>query len=208
MLLSILIAAIPDRYHLAHGLLYSLLESQAVARRPDVELLYVMDNRRRSVGAKRNALLDMAKGDYVCFIDDDDMVATDYVQKITAAIAVGRKCVPPADVIVFPQRATIDGGVVHECTYSLDYFIQRPPEARRQLAQTPDPNVLQWTGPPAHTMAWRRGLLDGVRFEEKNFGEDTAWVDRACEKAVSELKIEGEPLYYYNFSSRNSATRG
>ena len=69
MLWSILIAAIPERYHSVHGLLHSLLEQQSVARMQDVELLYLMDNRRRSVGEKRNALLQLAHGDYLSFID-------------------------------------------------------------------------------------------------------------------------------------------
>jgi len=203
-----LIAAIPERFHSVQPLLYSLLESQSVARRPDVELCYLMDNRRRSVGAKRNALLDLSRGEYVSFIDDDDEVATDYVQKIAAAIAAGRRSSPPADVICFPQKATIQpAGVVHECSYSLAHFRSRPPESRRQLAPSDKPNTLLWTGPPAHTMAWRREIVKDTRFEERNFGEDTAWVDAVCAAAKTEIQLECEPLYFYRFDEAVTATR-
>ena len=189
MLWSILIAAIPERFHHVQPLLYSLLESQAVARRPEVELLYLLDNRRRAVGAKRNALLSSARGEYIAFVDDDDAVASDYVQKIVSAISHARKADPPADVICFPQRATLDPhGVIHECTYSLAHFRDRKPEARRQLAASDRPNILLWSGPPAHTMVWRREVVADIRFDERNFGEDTAWVDAACAKAADLLR--------------------
>jgi len=208
MLWSILICQIPERYHSAQGLLHSLLEQQSVARMQDVELLTFMDTKRRSVGAKRNVLLDAAQGEYLCFIDDDDEVATDYVQKIYRLIAKTRKEETPADVICFPQRCTLMGkGVVHECTYSIAHWKDREPDKRRGLAQTETPNVLAWSGPPAHTMVWRRKLAQSAKFPEKNFGEDVDWVDAVCEKAKTEICINGEPLYYYNFDEQKTATR-
>jgi glycosyltransferase involved in cell wall biosynthesis len=208
VLWSILIPAIPERYHAAHGLLFSLLESQSVMRMHDVELLYVMDNRRRSVGQKRNDLMAMALGEYVTFIDDDDEVATDYVQKIYRQIAKTRKEETPADVICFPQRCTLaPSGVVHMCSYSIAHWKDRAPENRRILEKTDEPNTLAWSGPPAHTMAWRRDLVKDFRFPARNFGEDVNWVDAVCSKAKSEIVLNGEPLYHYKFSETGTATR-
>ena len=206
MLWSILICAIPCRYHSVQGLLFNLLETQSVARMPDIELLYLMDNKRRSVGAKRNALLAMAQGEYISFVDDDDDVAPDYVQKIHAAIAKARKT--DIDVICFPQRATLSpAGVIHECTYSLAHYKQRKPDKRRLLAAGPAENTLLWTGPPSHTMAWRREIVQDILFPEKNFGEDVTWVDLACEKAEAEMVLTGKPLYFYAFDEGKTATR-
>ena len=225
MLWSILIAAIPERYHSVQGLLHSLLETQSVARRPDVELLYLMDNRRRTVGAKRNDLLGMAKGEYISFIDDDDEVATDYVERILGMIMKTRKNIVackgsghditmPADVICFPQRAILQpANITHECTYSLQHWKECEPEKRRKLEQIPDgkggvtQNTLAWSGPPAHTMVWRRETVQGIKFPEKQFGEDVDWVDQACEKAKTELVLNGAPLYFYKFDESKTATR-
>ena len=52
----------------------------------DVEVIWLGDNMRWSVGVKRNHLLNMASGDYVCSLDDDDWVATDYVDSILSAL--------------------------------------------------------------------------------------------------------------------------
>ncbi len=208
MLWSILIASIPERYHSAQGLLYSLLEAQSVSRMHDVELLVLMDNKRRPVGAKRNSLLSMARGEYISFIDDDDEVASDYVQKIYRTIAETRKSDKPADVICFGQRTTLSpANVTHECTYSLKHWKDRKPSKRRALATTDTPNVLAWSGPPAHTMVWRRDLANEHLFPEKNFGEDCDWVDAVCADAETEIVLYGEPLYHYKFSETGTATR-
>jgi len=239
MLWSILICGIPERYHLVQPLLHSLLEKQSVARMPDVELLFLMDNKRRPVGAKRNDMLAMAVGEYVSFIDDDDLVSDDYVQKIYRQIVEARKfadveddgknpcskcesrhhtnggCLDRfIDVICFPQRATLQpANVIHECTYSLAYWKDREPDKRRALAPIPGDDgkprqdALAWTGPPAHTMVWRRAILEGVRFPEKNFQEDVDFVDQACELAKNEIVMNGEPLYFYRFNEATTATR-
>jgi glycosyltransferase involved in cell wall biosynthesis len=173
------------------------LETQGVARHPDIELLYLMDNRRRTVGAKRNALLNAACGDYVSFIDDDDMVAGDYVVRVLDAL----RRHPDVDVICFPQRATlVQQGVIHECRYSLA-------NKTRELKPTAQPNVFAWTGPPAHTMIWRREVIGTSRFPEIQFSEDVAFVDEVCARAASEAQIEGPPMYLYNFDAERSATR-
>lgn len=208
MLWSILVAAIPERYHSAQGLLFSLFESQGIARMADVQLVYLMDNRRMSVGEKRNELLRMAKGEYISYIDDDDEVAPDYVQRIYQTIVKTRKSESPADIICFPQRATLHpANVTHECTYSLAHWRDRKPEERRMLSPSDKPNVLNWSGPPAHTMIWRREVVKDARFPEQNFGEDVPWVDAVCAKAKTEIVLNGQPLYFYKFSETGTATR-
>lgn len=214
MLWSILIGGIPERFHIAHGLLHNLLETQAVSRMPDIELLYLLDNKRRPVGDKRNDLLASARGLYVSFIDDDDTVADDYVRRIYRAILESKRAKVLPDVICFRQIANIgDTGVVHDCSYSLSHFKGQPPERRRTLAVahdksgTPLPNVLRWSGPPAHTQVWRREIALTARFPSKTFGEDVDWVDSVCEAATTELQLDGEPLYTYRFDPNKSATR-
>ena len=211
---SILIAAIPERYHLMQPLLFSLLETQHVSRMSDVELVVFLDNKRRSVGEKRNALLDIANGEYISMIDDDDEVSPDYVRRVHDSLQQAKRTGKMPDVVCFGQRATlVQQGITHECTYSLACWRDRKPEERRQLAPAYDekgatlPNVLLWTGPPSHTMAWRRDVIGDARFPETQFGEDVAWVDAVCERAKGEMQLGGAPLYFYKFDSERSATR-
>ena len=47
-----------------------------------VEIVHFLDDRRHTIGAKRNWLLDRARGQFVVFIDDDDDVNDRYVSLI------------------------------------------------------------------------------------------------------------------------------
>lgn len=78
--LSILIATIPERRDQFEKLVNDLT-------RWPIEVL--SDNRPRmavSVGLKRQSLLEIAQGDYVCFHDDDDWHSPNYVPLMLKAI--------------------------------------------------------------------------------------------------------------------------
>jgi glycosyltransferase involved in cell wall biosynthesis len=51
-----------------------------------IEIITETDNGENSVGKKRNNVIDKAKGEYVCFIDDDDMITDIYVSKTLKAL--------------------------------------------------------------------------------------------------------------------------
>ena len=67
--LSILILSIPSRIKQLETLLEKL-ENQFDDDR--VEILVMLDNKSFHIYEKRNELLDMARGEYLCFLDDDD----------------------------------------------------------------------------------------------------------------------------------------
>jgi glycosyltransferase involved in cell wall biosynthesis len=196
ILLSVLVPGIPERLlkdgESSAGMLYEL--SWKAEGRP-VEIVYLMDNRKMSVGRKRNILLSIVQGRYFAFVDDDDRVADDYVDRLLETI--GKM---DADVIVFDQLCThVKTGVREFCRYGLGMEYTRTPRAT--------PNEYDWTGLPAHTMAWRTETVNMVEFPDGNFAEDTSWVKQACTRAKTEYRIDGWTGYYYNFDSESSATR-
>jgi glycosyltransferase involved in cell wall biosynthesis len=89
MKLSILIATIESRFHQFNILLEHLKEQKVEG----VEILSYSDNKQISIGNKRQALLNKARGEYVCFIDDDDWVPSTYISKIMEGINNGVDCV-------------------------------------------------------------------------------------------------------------------
>jgi hypothetical protein len=163
-----------------------------LSRHESVEVLYLMDNMKMSVGRKRNILLSIAQGEWFTFVDDDDEVAQDYVPRLLAAIEQAGD----AGVIVFPQDCIHeDTGEVEHCTYGLNLPYSKQGD--------------QWTGLPAHTQCWRTDVVQDVEFPEQNFREDTDWVKRACGKVTGEYRIEVDhPLYTYHFDPARSRTRG
>ena len=51
-----------------------------------MEIIGLFDNKKRSVGEKRQDLLNLAKGQYLVFIDDDDRISDDYISSIIQAM--------------------------------------------------------------------------------------------------------------------------
>lgn len=89
MKLSILIGTIESRSEQFSSLLMYLNNQKT----KDVEILSLCDNKEISIGAKRQHLLEMAKGDYVSFIDDDDWCSHNYVSNILEAIKTKPDCI-------------------------------------------------------------------------------------------------------------------
>ena len=82
MRLSVLICSHPERKPLLDRMV-SHLESQKQA---GVEIVYEFNSDYLSRGITRNKLLDRAKGQYCCFVDDDDVVSDDYIEQILKAL--------------------------------------------------------------------------------------------------------------------------
>ncbi len=62
----------------------------------------MMDNKKRTLGYKRNEMLYLAKGEYVVFIDDDDEISSDYVTTLLEATRSN------ADVLCYNVEISID----------------------------------------------------------------------------------------------------
>ena len=98
--LSILTPTIPSRKEQLSKLTEKI--AKQIGDLP-VEHLVFSDNRTRTIGAKRQALLDIARGEYIAFVDDDDDIKPDYVAEILSAIQQG------PDVITFEQDSYYNG---------------------------------------------------------------------------------------------------
>jgi GT2 family glycosyltransferase len=191
MKLSILICSLSKRLidfaYLCHKLEYQ-------AKGKPVEILWLGDNRSMSVGEKRNKLLAMSKGEYVCFVDDDDMVEDDYVDEILKGIEKN------PDVVCFNvgfRNAEI-GGEEKPAIFSIqNKFNENFDDKRIRM--------------PNHLMAVKREHALKAGFTEKSFGEDTDYGLRLRGNSGREsvLKTEhhcGKVLYHYRFDPRTSAT--
>ena len=84
---SILIPTIPGREKTLQRLLESIHEkTRRLAPEMKYELCLSFDTGGQSVGAKRQALLQGAKGKYMSFIDDDDEITDAYIEDVWAMI--------------------------------------------------------------------------------------------------------------------------
>lgn len=87
--LSVLIPTIESRREVFSNLLIYLNNIKT----DEVEIVSLCDNKQMNIGTKRNELLKLAKGEYVCFIDDDDWLPKDYFELVMEGINEGVDCV-------------------------------------------------------------------------------------------------------------------
>lgn len=87
---SVLIPTIPGREQSLQTLLASIREKVGrIAPHLRVEYSINFDNREKSIGRKRQELLQAAKGKYMSFIDDDDAITDAYIEDLRDTIAGG-----------------------------------------------------------------------------------------------------------------------
>ncbi len=153
-----------------------------------VEILHSLDNREHSVGAKRNALHRQARGEYLCFVDDDDKVADWYVQRIFDGLSTNPDCVSLTGIITQPGKNPRT--FIHSVRYDR-YFEEN--------------NV--YYRPPNHLNPIRSSLARSVPFPDRFHGEDTDWALQLCRRGVLRDEFEiNEPYYFYLFDPRKSET--
>ena len=184
-LLSILIPTVPERAEKFKRLMDDL---DAQARGHKVEILSFCDNKTRSIGAKRNALLQAAEGKYVAFVDDDDDVSPDYVATLVDMAKVD------VDVLTFRQLAQWN-----DATSTIEFRINYPVAA----VFRPGCTTKRF---PWHCCAWRRELAQECVFTDKDFGEDLDWVNQANELVKTEAYTP-KVLHYYTHKDETSLAK-
>lgn len=190
MLFTILIPSIPSRLGMLAEL-YKRLQAQVDKVAPkDVEILSFLDNKRRSVGLKRDGLVQLAHGDFLAFVDDDDVVYDDYVLEILNAIRAN----PNADVIVFNEDVSINGGNIFTCRFGIEYENQQC----RTDANGKWQNI---TRKPFQSCVWRTPLAQSEHFPNVSWGEDWDWCKRLIPKVKIQHRIE-KTLMCYRYSDR------
>lgn len=177
MRLSILIPSIPSRFERAVKLYNEIL---AMCEGLDIEVLMLTDNKKRTIGEKREALKNMSQGKYFMFVDDDDSLLS--VKEIYEATE------QDVDVITFKQRCFNNDGSEFIVTFGLGNEIEH---------NTIEGNYLDCNRPPFHVCAWHR-YYKRISFPMVNYGEDGVWSKLVNSIAVNEVHID-KVLHSYNF---------
>ena len=173
--LSILIATMPKRFD-SYANLIRMIYKQYTGSEIEIISDNVLDY---NIGAKRNKLLQLAKGDYIVFIDDDDTVSDDYVSKILQAIETGPDCVGISGTI------TTNGQNEQQWHISKDYG-----------SWFEQDSIYYRT--PNHISPVRRELALQVGFPEISHGEDYVYSIGLIPILKTETKILGN-LYHYDY---------
>lgn len=177
LMLSILIPSLPERSGTL-AVLQEELKRQTVGR--PVEVLVLTDNKKRTVGDKRNALIALAKGEYVVFVDDDDRVADHYVESLLSTIETSDE----PDCVVFDTMVYSGGKPFRLCKYGVEYEHGISEQCYYRK--------------PIHLMCYKRDLALRHSFENISYGEDDEWASRASRDINKQVRIN-KVLYHYDW---------
>ena len=184
MKLSILVPTMPSRASYLKRLKRSL-NGQIT---DDVELLVFEGDPSQSIGSKRNALLEMAKGDYIAFVDDDDIVAHYYVSSILEAVKTSPDVV--GIHLLHYEDYSLRGLTYHSLQFK-EWFDE---------PNTGHPLIRNYYRNPNHINPVKRELALQVKFPEINMGEDKDYSMRLKPLLSREVYIS-DPIYAYLFRS-------
>lgn len=186
-MISILIPSIPQRLDRLKELIQKY-EAYISRYQVDAEIISLIDTKRMSVGEKRNALVDLAKGQYWVMSDDDDELTESYFGLIYKARYSG----PDPDVITYLQSARIN-----EDRSTVKFGLKNVNE---ELVKDGITNRPAW-----HCCTWRKEAVKDARFDSTlNWGEDDLFQRTANQLAKTEIHIP-EICHIYEHDSNLTA---
>lgn len=189
--LSILVCSVHTRYNTflpkIQEQLFGQLNALSESDQQRVEIIVLTDNKQMMLGHKRNTMIDIAQGKYVCFVDDDDRVADDYIAELLTATTT------EADGIVFQAEVSLNGELSKICYYSKDYKRDyNKPSAYYRI--------------PNHICCVKRAVSLKSSFPNVLYGEDASYGKVLLPFLKTEHKID-KVLYYYDYNADTTETQ-
>ena len=181
ILLTILVPTVPSRLAYFYPRVMNQLLEQT-KKYNNIELISFFDNKKRTIGTKRDDMLRLAQGKYVTFVDDDDRLSYDYIDEIMNAI----NSQPDVDCIVYNVICCVNNSKVEKlCKYGIEF------------EYGDINNGQEWRGKPSHTMIWKSSIAKKYNYPDKQNGEDMDWVKQAHSDIQTQHRID-KVLYYYD----------
>lgn len=164
----------------------------------------IIHQKNAGASAARNTGMRVANGKYVVFIDSDDEVVENFIEKLVRGMEAE---VGTALVVVGMHMKKLQSGS------SVD--VHTEPRRKRRKGERKADYVLELLirDGRMHSSVNKIFRLDiirefGLKFEEgRDFAEDTKFVLDYLEHAPGEIKFVLEPLYIYNFGTETSTVK-
>jgi len=152
----------------------------------EVEILYDEDNKEKSIGKKRQDLLERSSAKYICYFDSDDAPYDYYVIDIYNAILNG------FDSVGLIIDMTTNGDRYQKCCHSLKY-----PKWENNK------DGFDYVRNITHFNPALRSLAIQVGFKDIRYGEDKDYSDRLTPLCKTEFFIN-KPIFHYRYSDKQS----
>lgn len=186
--LSILVCSVHSRYDTfapkIQAQLYNQYDELSDDDKERVEIMLLTDNKKMMLGHKRNKMIEIAQGNYIVFVDDDDRIADDYIKELLEATKHG------TDSIVFQASVSLNGAPSKRCYYSKD----NGHDFNKNDSYYRIPN---------HICCVKRSIASKVEFPSVVYGEDVSYSTKLISHLKTEHKIN-RVLYYYDYNAKTT----
>jgi len=149
----------------------------------DIRVKYYHSSSRRSVGTKRNHLVERSLGEYIVHFDDDDYYAPNYISQLVSSLAErNAECVKLSGFFIYDRT--------HEQFF---YWDQTKAEGLHFVCKRGQPcHSIEISSQNSYkfskfrlgfgfSYAYRRSLWNCVKFPDINFSEDLSFMTKAAE---------------------------
>lgn len=196
IILSILIPSIPKRKHKLDALLSELTRQRKEVAQHEmlgvVEIIFddsisFLDG-GLSIGKKRQSLVSLANGKYLCFLDDDESIAPNYVESLL------RLCNFDLDICTFRAMSKLEtawGLVDMRLAYKFNDQFSPEFTIRRM---------------PFHTCPVRSEFAKLYQFEDISNAEDSRWMQQVLSHCTTEAHTD-KILFQYNHGRHSEADK-
>jgi hypothetical protein len=191
MILSILICTLEDRQEQMKALRQKLDRQKSLCElmygQGIIEVLEECDNRQATTGAKRNKLLERAKGKYSVFIDDDDDVPNYYIESI---VLNAHK-----DVDCFAINGTMTTNGANEKKWFI--ALGNPYVADHSTGEE------IYLRPPNHLCPMKTEIARQIGFPDVTRGEDYDFCMRLQQSGLLKTQyVIEKPMYHYQYKDK------
>ena len=151
----------------------------------------VIHKENGGLSSARNAGLDVASGEYISFIDSDDYVAENFIEKLYGLCKENDAEIAECGFIKF------------EGYIELKYLEEKNEKyvstdmLKRMYFETATRTIVVWN------KLYKRCIYEGLRFPIGKINEDEFTTYRAFYATQKKIVVTNLPLYYYRYSSES-----
>ena len=152
-----------------------------------IEIIIDTDNMDKSVGKKRNDLIEKAQGEFICFIDDDDFVSENYLSTILYHLNSG------IDILLIAIEHIENG-------------VNKPKIIPSLYIDNLNTGEAVFKTNHFHLCPHKKSIARNVLFECVNFAEDMLYSQKMV-KHINNYFLISQPIYIYFDNLEKSLTR-
>ena len=152
-----------------------------------IEVIVDTDNMNKSVGQKRNDLIQKSQGEFICFIDDDDFISENYLSSILHHLNSG------IDILLIGIEHIVNG--VNQTKILPSLYIDNLNTGEAVLKTN-----------HFHLCPHKKSIAERVLFDCINFAEDMIYSQKMV-KYINNSYVLSTPLYIYFDNLEKSLTR-